>query len=91
MASNAKRRAAAEALQSFKEATAGRQRARIVAHPVNGKPVDVTEEVVSILDMIVTSIDWGSDFWSDDDLPAFITLCTLLDFKEIPAYYPKNI
>lgn len=87
---DAKRAAAAEALRSFKEATVARKRAKIVAFPLDGEPVDVTEEIVSILDMIVSSLDWGSDFWSDDDLPAFITLCGLLKFEVMPSkeYYP---
>lgn len=86
-----RREAAAEALKAFKDATNVRRRAKIVAFPLNGEPVNVTEEVVSLLDMITTSIDWGSDFWSDDDLPAFITLCDLLKFEEMPnptGYYP---
>lgn len=82
--SDEQREAAAEALRRYKEATTARQRAEIIAFPIGGQPVNVTEEVVSVLDMIVTSIDWGSDFWSDDDLPAFITLCSLLNFVEIP-------
>ena len=81
---NAKREAAAEALQAYKAATAERKRATILAFSGSDPPVNVTEEVVSILDMITTSMDWGSDFWSDVDLPAFITLCSLLKFEEIP-------
>ena len=34
--------------------------------------------------MITTSMDWGSDFWTDTDLPSFIELCKLLKFEEIP-------
>jgi hypothetical protein len=30
-------------------------------------------------------MDWGSDFWTDVDLPSFIILCKLLKFEEIPA------
>lgn len=82
--SDERRIAAAEALEAFKAVTALRERAKIVAYPLNGEPVDVTEEVVSILDMITSSMNWGSDFWSDDDLPAFITLCGLLNFAEMP-------
>lgn len=88
--SDERREAAAEALEAFKKATDKYRRAKIVAFPLDGEPVDVTEEIVSVLDMITTSLDWGSDFWSDDDLPAFITLCSLLNFEEIPRveYYP---
>lgn len=79
--SNARRLAAAEALQKFKEASVRLRRSSVWVIPQNssdGYPVDVTEHVVSLLDMITTSIDWGSDFWSDDDLPSFIELCRLL-------------
>lgn len=78
------RQAAAEALESFKQASAERQRTRIFAYPRKGRRVDVTEHVVSLLDMITTSMDWGSDFWTDTDLPSFIELCKLLDFDEVP-------
>lgn len=83
--STQQRTAAAAALKGFKEATAERRRARIWAYPEGGKRVDVTEHVVSLLDMITTSMDWGSDFWTDTDLPSFIELCRLLKFEEIPA------
>lgn len=76
-----KRFAAAEAMRAFKEASERCRRASVWVVPRNqsdGYPVDVTEHVVSLLDMITTSLDWGSDFWSDDDLPSFIELCNLL-------------
>lgn len=79
-----KRKAAAEAMRSFEQASAERRRTKIFAYPKDRAPVDVTEHVVSLLDMITTSLDWGSDFWSDDDLPSFIELCQLLDFDELP-------
>jgi len=78
------RQAAAEALKGFQSATADRRRARIWAYPDGGKRIDVTEHVVSLLDMITTSMDWGSDFWTDTDLPSFIELCKLLKFEEVP-------
>jgi hypothetical protein len=74
------RAAAAAALRNFKEASAERRRARIMALPEGGQAVDVTEHVVSLLDMITQSMDWGSDFWTDSDLPSFIELCKLLKF-----------
>ncbi len=81
----ARREAAAEALKSFKQASEDRRRTKIWAYPKSRKPVDVTEHVVSLLDMITTSMDWGSDFWTDTDLPSFIELCKLLDFDEVPS------
>lgn len=76
----AERDAAAEALRSFQAATADRRRARIWAEPEGEQRIDVTEHVVSLLDMITQSMDWGSDFWTDSDLPSFIELCKLLKF-----------
>jgi hypothetical protein len=78
--------AAAEALRSFELASAERRRTRIWAYPdPDGRaPVDVTEHVVSLLDMITSSMDWGSEFWGDTDLPSFIELCKLLKFDEVP-------
>jgi hypothetical protein len=83
--STAQRQAAAQALREFQEATAERRRARIWAEPEGEDRLDVTEHVVSLLDMITQSMDWGSDFWTDSDLPSFIVLCQLLKFEEIPT------
>jgi hypothetical protein len=84
---NEQRTAAAAALKAFQAATAERRRATIWAEPEGEPRVDVTEHVVSLLDMITTSMDWGSDFWTDSDLPSFIELCRLLKFDTdaIPA------
>ena len=84
----AQRNAANEALKAFKQASAARQRTKIYAYPKGSKRVDVTEHVVSLLDMITTSMDWGSDFWTDTDLPSFIELCKLLKFDEVPKARP---
>jgi len=82
--STEQRQAAAEALQSFQAASAERRRTKIWAYPRKGRRVDVTEHVISLLDMITQSMNWGSDFWTDTDLQSFIELCKLLDFDEIP-------
>ena len=84
IAGTEQREAAAEALDAFKAATKDRRRARIWAEPEGEPRVDVTEHVISLLDMITTSMDWGSDFWTDTDLPSFIELCKLLKFEEVP-------
>ena len=83
-ASTTQRQAAAEALKRFKEVTEDKRRASIWAYPESEPAVDVTEHVISLLDMITTSMDWGSDFWTDTDLPSFIELCKLLKFEEVP-------
>jgi hypothetical protein len=81
--STEQRKAAAQALESFKQTSRERRRTKIYACPRHGKRIDVTEHIISLLDMITTSMDWGSDFWTDTDLPSFIELCKLLDFDEI--------
>jgi hypothetical protein len=83
----AQRTAAAEALRAFEQASAERRRTKILAYPDGCNPVDVTEHVVSLLDMITMSMDWGSDFWTDTDLPSFIELCKLLNFDEVPELH----
>ena len=82
---NKQRDAAAEALAKFKAATEERRRARIWAEPEGEPRVDVTEHVVDLLDMITMSLNWGSDFWTDTDLPSFIELCRLLKFDDVTA------
>jgi hypothetical protein len=82
------REAAADALEAFKAASEERRRARIWAEPEGEPRVDVTEHVVSLLDMITMSMDWGSDFWTDVDLPSFIELCSLLKFD--PETIPEE-
>ncbi len=79
------RDAAAEAMRQFKAATEERRRARIWAEPEGEPRVDVTEQVVDLLDMITESLDWGSDFWTDTDLASFIELCKLLKFDNVTA------
>lgn len=81
---NESREAAAEVLRAYQAATEERRRARIWAEPEGEPRVDVTEHVVSLLDMITTSMDWGSDFWTDTDLESFVELCRLLKFAEVP-------
>lgn len=56
-----------------------RNRARIVAYPPGG-PRDVTEDVVTLLDAIHDSMDWGSGFLNREDLVAWKTLADLLGF-----------
>jgi hypothetical protein len=80
--SKERRTAAAEALKSFQQTSQERRRTRIYACPRSGETTDVTEHVVSLLDMITQSLDWGSDFWTDSDLPSFIELCNLLDVAD---------
>lgn len=66
-------------LEQFKAVSEERKRAKVYVKLQGvSQMVDVTEDVVSLLDMITSSMDWGSDFWCDGDLPSFIKLCDLL-------------
>ncbi len=78
MKTPARRIAAQEAVTAFLKATAERRRAQIVAHLQGGHRQDVTEDVVSIMDRLTSTLDWGSGFFDDDDLAAFFRLADLL-------------
>jgi len=71
--------AAREALETFEKATAERRRAKIMAitRPW-GASEDITEDVVTIMDQVASSMEWGSGFFSDEDLGAFIRIAGLL-------------
>jgi len=80
--------AALEALKLFHNVTEERGRARIVARPAGaglGAEIDVTEDVVSILDRLTETLDWGSGFFTDEDLIAFFRLVDLLKIDVPPS------
>lgn len=86
MANDEKIIAAAEAMNRFKAASSEQRRGAIWAFPHpndSGRPIDVTEHVVSLLDIISMSMEWGSGMYNDNDLPGFVELCDLLKV-EIP-------
>lgn len=56
-----------------------RNRARITVE-IPGGPQDVTEHVVTLLDAITNSLDWGSGFFNREDLVAWRALAQLLNF-----------
>lgn len=74
-------KAADEALQQFRKASAERRRAAVYVQRQSGDPVEVTEDVISVLDLMTTSMNWGSGFWYDEDLEAFTRLCGLLEVQ----------
>jgi hypothetical protein len=76
--SDAEEKAAIDALIEFKAVTAQRRRAKIIACPLGEDPVDVTEAVVDVLDMVHSSLNWSSNFYNDTDKLSFIALCRLL-------------
>ncbi len=77
---NEKRQADAEDQAAAVRATQQRNRAKIVAYPSSGESQDVTEPVVSLLDSIHNSMDWGSGFLNREELEAWQVLAELLDF-----------
>lgn len=77
MMSPEREKALEEALEKFKATTVDRRRARFVAITDDGQ-VDVTEDVVSIMDRITETLDWGSGFFNDEDLHAWYRLAALL-------------
>lgn len=70
--------AAVEALDAYGKVSAERKRCRIMAVSPGREPIDLTEDVVSLMDVITTTLDWGSGFFSDTDLRAFIVIADLL-------------
>lgn len=83
--------AAEEALAGFQAATQERRRALLLAYPEpTALPVDITEHVVSIMDRLTETLDWGSGFFCDEELEAFCKIADLLkidipDSVERPA------
>ena len=63
MSYNEKRDAAAEALEAFKTASEERRRARILIYTTENSllPVDITEDVVSLLDMLLQFMRFNLD------------------------------
>jgi len=81
-----KRTAEAEDRAANEAATAALGRAKLLAYPVGSvASVDVTEEVVSLLDLIVGTMDWSSGFLGDEQLAGFDKLADLLKFARPDA------
>ena len=73
-----------EARVAMEAASALKFRPRVtVWDPTLGGPVgeDVTEDVVSLLDALIGSLDWGSGFLSDEEVAAVTRLAGLLAFE----------
>jgi hypothetical protein len=77
-------RAEADAQDQVAAAATSRQRnrARVMAQTPGG-PRDVTEDIVTLLDAIHGSMDWGSGFLNREDLVAWKTLADLLGFDAV--------
>lgn len=67
--------------EGFAALTEARGRARIIAHPRSGGELDVTEDLVSILDALMQTMDWSSGFLNREDVEAVDKLTALLKFN----------
>ena len=65
-----------QARREMEKASRVKNRARVLINDI-----DVTEDVVSILDALIGSLDWGSGFLSDDEVSAVEKLAQMLDFE----------
>jgi hypothetical protein len=54
-----------------------------------GLEVDVTEDVVSVMDQLTNTLDWGSGFFDDPSLAAFLRLADLLKI-DVPGADPRE-
>src|SRR5215216_7674624 len=71
--------AAAQDRAAADTASQQRNRARVTVETPGGSQ-DVTEHVVTLLDAITNSLDWGSGFFNREDLVAWKTLAERLSF-----------
>jgi len=80
---------AREAEEVNRAVTEHLDRAKIWADPTSpGEFIDVTEDVVSIMDIVANSMDLGSGFLDEDDLRGFNRLADLLkmDRAQVPEW-----
>lgn len=54
-----------------------------------GDAAVITEDVVTVLDALADSLDWGSGFLTDQEVGAALRLMELLAFDPIPEVYQK--
>jgi len=70
-----------EAAEAAKLASQTRVRHQVLIH-TSTEDLDVTEHVVTLLDAISSSMDWGSGFLNREDLVAWKTLAEHLAFDQ---------
>lgn len=61
----------------------------VVARDVNGNEVNVTEGVQALYDLVISSMDWGSGFWTVDDAAPVLKIaqtCGFAGFEEAQRY-----
>jgi len=78
-------RAQAEARTSFLKASQNQRRPRVLIGET-----DVTEDVVSVLDCLIGSLDWGSGFLDEEEANAARRLARILNFEDPMGDYRRN-
>lgn len=76
------RHKANQALQEFRKLAPAERSTRIViqASPGHGW-LDVTEDVITLMDQVSDGCEWQSGYYQDDDVTSFIKLAGMLSPK----------
>ena len=53
---------------------------RITTTNATGEPIDITEGVQVLYDLVTSSMDWGSGFWTEDDIQPVRALVEAVGF-----------
>ena len=62
---------------------------RVIAHGPDGSEVNITEGVMALYDLVISSMDWGSGFWTAEDAApvAFVArTCGFPSVGEVDRY-----
>ena len=57
--------------------------ARAVARTESGAEVDITEGVQALYDLVISSMDWGSGFWSFEDAVPVAIVARAMGFPKV--------
>jgi hypothetical protein len=61
----------------------------ITAHTLDAGDIDITEGVKALYDLVLSSMDWGSGFWTAEDAAPVAVVaraCGFGDAEEVDAY-----
>jgi hypothetical protein len=56
---------------------------RAIHRADDGSETDITEGVQALYDLVISSMDWGSGFWTEDDAAPVSLIGHLLGFAKI--------
>lgn len=62
---------------------------RVIAHAPDGTETNITEGVMALFDLVISSLDWGSGFWTAEDAApvAFVArTCGFPSIGEVECY-----